>query len=134
MKTVTINKDNIQFVYGRLKKFFNNNNNTCFETWFNLNCGFKKRIKPMWGFNHTTIIGNHIYENDITIMAGDEGIWFPTFGMDINDIMIGDKISFLGNRIVYSKKVGKSVVYTTIQVLTREEYNSRISQFIDTDV
>lgn len=134
MKVITVTKSNIRDIYGRLKKFYNNNNNTGFVEWHNFDCGFKKHINP-----YIVIGGQKVrVENKYTSYADVEldksqGEIFIRIKLGPGEaglVKIGDKIAFLGNRYIHREKSnyriwGHNYIYSTYQVLpmdSKEQY------------
>lgn len=130
MKVITITEENIKSVYGKLRKFFYNRNQTGFEEWHNFDCGFG-RISPYIHIDGNKIRNIHKYP------APDEVMYYPkgtvpgisSYGYivirltatDCDSLRCGDKIAFCGNRIVYRTKATYSFrhryIYSVFQVL-----------------
>lgn len=129
MKVITITEKNIKSVYGRLRKFFYNNNHTGFEEWHNFDCGFKKHISPFIYIGDEKIrnINNYPSPNSIeykkkgTVSGiSDDYILLRLTASDGDSLHIGDKIAFCGNRVIYRTKCswgGHKYIYTVFQVL-----------------
>lgn len=133
MKIITITEENIKSVYGKLRKFFYNNNHTGFEEWHNFDCGFKKHISPMIYIGKDKIRNVLKYPSPNAIEYRHKGtipgisysyISLILTATDRDSLHIGDKIAFCGNRIIYRTKCtwgDHEYIYTTFQVLPMEE-------------
>lgn len=116
MKVYTVTENNLNYIYGRLIKFFYNNNKTGFERWHTFDCGFKKHIPREIVINGEKVSTSIDYPRPLKISGYSIGKVKPT-GKDILDsiviiftatdsdsIHIGDKIAFMGNHIIVSSK------------------------------
>ena len=133
MKAITITEKNMKSVYGKLKKFFYNNNQTGFEEWHNFDCGFKKHISPIIQIGENKIRNVLKYPSPNAIEYRHKGT-VPGIGYSYISLMltatnrdslhIEDKIAFCGNRIIYRTKCcwgDHKYIYTTFQVLPMED-------------
>lgn len=133
MKIITITEENIKSVYGKLRKFFYNNNHTGFEEWHNFDCGFKKHISQMIYIEKDKVRNVLKYPSPNAIKYRHKGtvpsisysyISLMLTATDEDILQVGDKIAFCGNRIVYRTKYfwgNYKYIYTTFQVLPTEE-------------
>lgn len=133
MRTITITERNIKSVYGRLKKFFYNNNHTGFVEWHNFDCGFKKHISPIIYIGKDKIRNVHQYPSPNAVKYRHKGtmpgisysyISLMLTAADGDSLHIGDKIAFCGNRVIYRTKCNwgdHNYIYTVFQVLQMEE-------------
>lgn len=46
MREITITKNNIASVYDKIHRFYSSRFSTCFKSYHNFDCGFKKHMKP----------------------------------------------------------------------------------------
>ena len=134
MKVITITEKNIKEVYGRLKKFFYNNNHSGFEEWHNFDCGFKKHISPLLHIGKDKIRNVNNYPSPDAIEYNQKGtgsyIILRLTATDGDSLHIGDKIAFLGNKIIYRTKgffAGHKYIYTVFQAasMSDEEQNKK---------
>lgn len=137
MRVTTITEENIKSVYGKLRKFFYNNNHTGFEKWHNFDCGFKKHISPMIYIGKDKIRNVLKYPSPNAIEYRHKGtvpgisysyISLMLTATDGDSLHIGDKIAFCGNRIIYRTKCtwgNHEYIYTTFQVLPMDETKQR---------
>lgn len=133
MRAITITERNIKSVYGRLKKFFYNNNHTGFEEWHNFDCGFKKHISPIIYIGKDKIRNVHKYPSPNAVKYRYKGtvpgisysyISLMLTAADGDSLHIGGKIAFCGNRVIYRTKCNwgdHNYIYTVFQVLQMEE-------------
>lgn len=124
-------------VYGKLKKFFYNNNQTGFEEWHNFDCGFKKHISPIIQIGENKIRNVLKYPSPNAIEYRHKGtvpginysyISLMLTATDGDSLHIGDKIAFCGNRIIYRTKWiwgNHEYIYTTFQVLPMDKTKQR---------
>lgn len=139
MKTITITERNIKSVYGRLKRFFYNNNHTGFEEWHNFDCGFKKHISPIIYIGKNKIRNTNEYpapdyieynskETKSALRNNSSYISIRFTKTHGTCLYVGDKIAFCGNRIIYrSEEIGgeHKYCYSVFQVLQMGEYKQR---------
>ena len=126
MKVIIITENNIKEVYGRLKKFFYNNNTTGFEGWYNYDCGFKKHISPKIYIDDgrkTININRYPSPDNIRIEFDDTCSRYITLNLTPISACVlcyGDKIAFCGNRIIFRTKCfwgNNKYLYSVFQVL-----------------
>jgi len=99
-RSTVVTEKNIHVIYGKLKRFFYNKNDTGFIMYHNFDCGWKnikpyhikqKIIKPDYveldKINNTRFIR-------ITLQNGVSGF----------AIELGDRIQFFGNKIIFQSK------------------------------
>ena len=119
MKGITITKENLNYVLGRLNKFFFNNNHTGFSVWYNCNCGSKKHIEPQ--------LGNIDYRKAESISVDFNSVTIWLSGYDPYNFNIGDKIDFRNNKIIhkaewfFNNQPTRRFIYTVFQVKPEEE-------------
>lgn len=135
MRVITITEKNIKSVYGRLKKFFYNNNHTGFEEWHNFDCGFKRHISPIIHIGKNKVRNIHKYPSPDAIKYNHKGtvpgivhsyVLLILTAVNRDALHIGDKISFCGNRIIYrtESSLGNcKYIYTVFQVLPMKKIN-----------
>lgn len=130
MKVINVTEKNMKGIYGKLKKFFYNKHRTGFEEWHNFDCGFKRHISP------NIVIDKQWIFNVNRFPSPDEVEYIPKGkrpGIDYDYIRIGlttdngasilpgDKIAFLGNRIITRTRWrilrDRGYIYTVYQVL-----------------
>lgn len=106
MKTraITITKANINSIYGRMKKFFYNNNNTGFTSWHNFNCGFK-RVNPIVEISGDKMRLERTYPAPLKVALSKNYEKQPEISVTLTAadgfvLGIGDKVAFCGNRII----------------------------------
>lgn len=134
MKAITITKDNIGEVYSRIKKFFYNKNRTGFEEWHNFDCGFKRHIN-----RYITLDGikkeicNYFPSPELIELVGKGNTWIRIVFTpnSIDTLEVGDKVAFLGNRIIIKQKWGITPAGKNIYIVYQaksmsEEQQSRI--------
>lgn len=129
MKALLITENNMKEVYGRLRRFFYNNNNTGFEEWHNFDCGFKKHISPMIYIDNNRIRNIHKYPSPDVVEYKKKGavigigysyILIRLTATDVTSLQCGDKIAFCSNKIIYRTKCtwgDYKYVYSVFQVL-----------------
>lgn len=128
-KVITITENNIKEVYGRLRKFFYNNNETGFEGWHNFDCGFKKHINRNIYINGKKVPTCIMYpapDEIELILKRDENNYYnldfiriSLTATDSFSLQYGDKIAFCGNRIILRTKCffsGYKYIYSVYQV------------------
>lgn len=141
MKVITITENNMRDVYGRLKKFFYNNNRTGFEEWHNFDCGFKKHISPEIYIGEDRIRNVNTYPSPNAIKYQETGtvaginysyIVLNFTASEGDSLRCGDKIAFCGNRIIYRTKCvwgDYNYIYSVFQALPMsktEQDNKRL--------
>ena len=106
MKVITISEKNMKEVYGRIRKFFYNKNNTGFISWHNFDCGFKKHIPALKFDDGERVIHKYPSPNDVMLlqMGGNSYIGLRLTATDGMSLACGDKIAFVGNRIICRKE------------------------------
>lgn len=134
MKVITITEKNINDVYGKLCKFFYNNNSTGFESWHNFDCSFKKHISR-YIYKYPKLRGetiriSHSYPAPEKISLGANKIVVSLTAGEGYTLDCGDKIAFLGNRIIQRREWGYSeekYVYEVFQALpmSKQEQEER---------
>lgn len=124
MKVITITENNIKEIYGRLNKFFHNNNATGFEEWHNVNCGFKRHISRDMYIDGRKILNMSAKfpAPDIRIDQKDLTIVVEFTALKSENIQIGDRIAFCGNHIILCTQETffdeKKIFYTVYQALS----------------
>lgn len=137
MRVITITESNIKTIYGRLRKFFYNNNHTGFEEWHNFDCGFKKHISPIIYIGKDKIRNVNEYSSPDAVEFIKDGtrgssIILRLTATNGDRLKCGDKIAFCGNRIIYRTKCFfgcYKYIYTVFQVLPmtlQDQYDKRI--------
>lgn len=132
MKVFTVTDDNINYIFGRVVKFFYNNHETGFESWHSFDCGFKKHIprkilidgkKVSTGIHYPKPLKISAYSRGRVTPGGNdilESIIINLTATDNDSIHIGDKIAFMGNRIILRQKwlftKDNNWIYTVYQV------------------
>lgn len=143
MKAIRITENNIKEVYGRLRKFFYNNNRTGFIFWDNLDCGFKKHIKSFRSTkSYRSTIKDYNFEipiysklpspDSVDFVQNNEQpemnhIFIRFTDMEFEYLEIGDKIAFCSNKIIIkSEWLEKRVMYKVYQAtpMTDEEQHN----------
>lgn len=105
MKVITITENNMKEIYGRLNKFFHNNNATGFEEWHNVNCGFKRHIsRDMYVDGRKINISARFPAPDIRIDQKSPSIIMEFTVLKVESLNLGDRIAFCGNRIILCTK------------------------------
>lgn len=133
MKVITITAGNINYVYGRLKKFFYNRNRTGFLSWHNFDCGFKKHIDPNIYLetdgNKVPTFHEYPSPDDVKLVKNGEYSYIvmhlmPGYG---SSLKCGDKIAFCGNRIITRSEFffDHKYIYSVMQVLPMNESKQR---------
>lgn len=129
MRVITITEKNMKDIYGRLKKFFYNNNKTGFEEWHNFDYGFKKHISSEIYIGEDKIRNVLTYPSPNSIEYNPKGtvpgisydfISLHLTASDGDSLRCGDKIAFCGNRIIYRTKCSwgsYKYIYSVFQVL-----------------
>lgn len=129
MRVVTVTKDNINEVYGRLKKFYNNKNHNGIIEWHNFDCGFKKHISPYIIIDGEKVRVENKYSGKVRLKLEDSGkepyIVIDFSATDIGSVKIGDRIAFLGNRYIHREdwwsKREYSYIYSTYQMIKMDD-------------
>lgn len=113
--SILVTENNINEIYGRLKKFFYNKNNSGFITWHNYDCaGFKGKIKKTIDLSDSMLKHDYVkiereFPAPLNIALKtknpDECIYktYILCSLDANHglaIYLGDRISFRGNKII----------------------------------
>jgi len=124
MKVFTVTEDNIKEICGRVRKFFYNRNETGFASWHTFDCGFKKRISRYIALDgpKKDVDTYYKYPAPLEVKLNDDQDRIIVYltASDSFSIKPGDKIAFLGNRIVHKEKWiirGHNFIYTVYQVL-----------------
>lgn len=106
MKVITITENNMKEIYGRLNKFFHNNNATGFEEWHSVNCGFKRHISRGMYIDGRKIknVSSRFPAPDIRIDQEGPSIIMDFTVLDPHSLKYGDKIAFCGNHIILRTK------------------------------
>lgn len=118
MKVITVTEKNIKDVYARMKKFFYNKNYTGFTSCHNFDCGFKKRISKYIEIDGEKISVERQYLAPLKMFLENDTIYINLNVIDGCHLTCGDKIAFLGNRIMFRntwRLMGSNYVYHVFQ-------------------
>lgn len=139
MKIITVNEKNITSVYGKVKNFFQNKNHTGFEAFHNYDCGFHK-VKPMEDVKNPIREYPDVLEVKLLKFLDKWKIDIKLTAMSMITIQDGDKIAFLGNRIIhkdgdnfplkryqYTVFTQKEMSMETCQKLHKDAYKERMA-------
>lgn len=132
MKVFIVTENNIKEIYGRVYKFFYNRNKTGFACWHTFDCGFKKKISRYIALDTQKKDTDTYYKypSPLEVKLNDEQnrIIIYLTATDSFSIKPGDKIAFLGNRIIHKEKWiirGYDFVYTVYQVLPMNDHEQK---------
>ena len=115
MKTIEITENNANWIIGRLNRFFRHKN---FIVWHQFNGGMKKRISRYLKFPHNKYTPYTYDINTSSLYLNVE--LFPVSDIKYPDVIaritlsdcsmvviaLGDRVTFLGNRIIISNDRG----------------------------
>ena len=110
MKVITVTEENLDVIFGRLYKFFYNKHKTGFTCWHNFDCGFKRHINPIVEIDGEKINVMREYPTPAKMRLNNGLFTYSDYiliNLTANDselIEPGDKIAFLGNRIIIRSK------------------------------
>lgn len=123
VRMITITEENMPAIAGRLKKFFEREDKVIFNSW-DFNCGFKKYIKPT-GVLYNYYDSSTFYVEYVPKVTKLDVAYIELyFGNDDYFLLdVGDKVAFLGDRIITSTTSGSFWQYDMWQILPENHMN-----------
>lgn len=132
MKPIIVTEGNLQYIYGRVRKFFYNRNRTGFSKWSSFDCGFKKNLRS-FSKNGMDFISPKFVKidshKDIPGISDKPFILIKLVPNAEFAIRIGNRVAFCGNRIIVQNNhcypFEHNFEYEVFQVLPVEELRAK---------